>query len=232
MVLFLLVITRADGSWRLDWRLRWHAAVGNLSAALEGRRPRRGTDGIRRNRLRSFLVASEFALAFMLLIGAGLMIRSFFALESVRPGFNPHHVLSMVVSVAGTKEADAHRREIFYRQLLETIRKLPGAAAAGGINHLPLAGDKWDRSFAIEGRPKPRPGEWPDAVYRIVMPGYFEALRLPLLAGRSITGSDDARASRVVVLNQRAAPPTGRARIPSANASRSMATRSATRRDG
>lgn len=203
VVLFLVMITLLTAvAFGLAPAI--HAAAGNLSAALkEGGRG--DSHGVGRNRMRSFLVASEFALAFILLIGAGLMIRSFFALEAVDPGFNPHHVLSMVVSVSGTKEADAHRREIFYRELLETIRKLPGAAAAGGINHLPLAGDQWDRSFAIEGRPKPRPGEWPDAVYRIVMPGYFEALRLPLLAGRSITGSDDARASRVVVLNQRAA---------------------------
>ena len=83
-----------------------HAAVGNMSGALkEGGRS--GTDGVRRNRLRSFLVASEFALAFMLLIGAGLMIRSFAAMQSVDPGFNPHHVLSMVVSVAGSQEAQA-----------------------------------------------------------------------------------------------------------------------------
>ncbi|HUO31066.1 MAG TPA: ABC transporter permease [Bryobacteraceae bacterium] len=180
------------------------AAAANLSAALkEGGRG--DSDSARHNRLRSFLVASEFALAFMLLIGAGLMVRSFFALESVNPGFNPHNVLSMVVSVAGTKEAEPHRREIFYRGLLQTIRKLPGVVSAGGINHLPLAGDQWDRNFAIEGRPQPRPGEWPDAVYRIVMPGYFETMRLPLLAGRTIGETDDAHAPRVVVLNQRAA---------------------------
>ncbi|HVN06953.1 MAG TPA: ABC transporter permease [Bryobacteraceae bacterium] len=181
-----------------------HAAAANLTAALkEGGRG--DSDGARHNRLRSFLVASEFGLAFMLLIGAGLMIRSFLALQSIDPGFNPHHVLSMVVSVAGTREAEAHRREIFYRDLLQTIRKLPGVVSAGAINHLPLAGDQWDRGFAIEGRPKPRPGEWPDAVYRIVMPGYFETMLLPLLAGRTISDMDDASAAPVVILNQRAA---------------------------
>ncbi len=181
-----------------------HAAAANLGVALkEGGRG--DGHGARRNRLRGFLVSSEFALAFMLLIGAGLLIRSFFALAAVDPGFNPHQVLSLVVSVAGTKEVEPHRREIFYRELLRTIRKLPGVADAGGINHLPLAGDLWDRSFAIEGRPPARAGEWPGAIYRIVMPGYFETMRLPLLAGRSIRESDDARAGRVVVLNQRAA---------------------------
>jgi putative ABC transport system permease protein len=182
----------------------WHAASGNLSGALkEGGRG--GTDGIRRNRLRSFLVASEFALAFMLLIGAGLMIRSFFALESLDPGFNPHNVLSMVVSVAGSNEADPERRTLFYRQLLDRVRALPGVASAGGINHLPLYGDIWGWSFNIEGRPKPRPGESPGAVYRIVMPGYFETMRLPVLRGRAMTDRDDARAPGVVLINERAA---------------------------
>jgi putative ABC transport system permease protein len=180
------------------------AAAANLSAALkEGGRGDSG--GVRRNRLRSFLVASEFALAFMLLIGAGLMIRSFFALESVDPGFNPHNVLSMVVSVAGTKEAGPNQRAIFYRQLLERVRQLPGVRSAGGINHLPLAGDMWGWSFLIEGRPKPRPGESPSAVYRIAMPGYFETMRLPLRRGRAITENDDARAPGAVVINERAA---------------------------
>jgi putative ABC transport system permease protein len=181
-----------------------HAAAGNLSAALkEGGRG--GSDGVGRNRLRSFLVASEFALAFMLLMGAGLMIRSFSALQSVDPGFNPHNVLSMVVSVAGSQEAEPNRREIFYRQLLQQVRAMPGVKSAGGINHLPLAGDLWGWPFTIEGRPKPRPGESPAAVYRIVMPGYFQTMRLPLLRGRAITDNDDARAPGVVIINERAA---------------------------
>jgi len=180
------------------------AAAGNPSDALkEGGRG--DSDSKHRNRLRNFLVASEFALAFMLLIGAGLMIRSFFALESVDPGFNPHNVLSMVVSVAGTKEAEPHRRAIFYRELLQKVRSLPGVNSAGAINHLPLAGDTWGLSFSIEGRPKPRPGDEPVAVYRIVMPGYFETMRLPLRRGRTITGQDDARVPDVVIINQRAA---------------------------
>jgi putative ABC transport system permease protein len=180
------------------------ATAANLSGALkEGGRGDSG--GIRRNRLRSFLVASEFALAFMLLIGAGLMVRSFFALQSVDPGFNPHNVLSMIVSVAGTKEAGPNQRAIFYRQLLERVRTLPGVTSAGGINHLPLAGDMWGFGFAIEGRPKPRPGESPKGVYRVAMPGYFETMRLPLRRGRAITENDDARAPGVVVINERAA---------------------------
>ncbi|HXJ06166.1 MAG TPA: ABC transporter permease [Candidatus Acidoferrum sp.] len=176
----------------------------NLSDALK-ESSRGSSEGNRRNRLRSFLVVSEFALALMLLIGAGLMIRSFFALQSVDPGFNPHNVLSMVVSVAGSKEADANRRALFYRELLGRVRTLPGVQAAGGINHLPLAGDQWGWPFTIEGRPKPRPGESPSGVYRLVTPGYFETMRLPLVRGRYISAADDISAPGVVIINERAA---------------------------
>ncbi|HKW97871.1 MAG TPA: ABC transporter permease [Bryobacteraceae bacterium] len=180
------------------------ATSGNLSEALkEGGRA--DTAGIRRNRLRSFLVASEFAMAFMLLIGAGLMVRSFYALETVNPGFNPHNVLSMIVSVAGTPEERVGGREIFYRELLQKLRALPGVRAAGAINHLPLVGDLWGLAFDIEGRPGPRRGEIPFAAYRIVMPGYFQTMRLPLVSGREISDRDDARAPAVIMLNEQAA---------------------------
>jgi predicted permease len=166
---------------------------------------RGSSDGAGRNGARRFLVASEFAMAVVLLIGAGLMVRSFFALQSIDPGFNPRNVFSLVVSVAGSKESEPNRRAIFYHQLLERVRALHGVESAGGINHLPLAGDLWTRGFLIEGRPKPRPGDMPAAVYRVVTPGYFQTMRLPLLRGRDIDDHDDARASGVVIINQRAA---------------------------
>ena len=181
-----------------------YASGGNLSAALKDG-GRGGTDGTRRSRLRSFLVASEFALAFVLLIGAGLMIRSFSALQSVDPGFHPRNVLSMVVSAVGSQAAEPDRRAMFYRDLLERVRAVPGVKSVGAINHLPLAGDLWGWPFTIEGRPKPRPGESPGGAYRIVMPGYFETMRLPLRRGRTITYADDARATGVVIINERAA---------------------------
>jgi putative ABC transport system permease protein len=202
-ILFLLAMTVLTAAlFGLAPAMR--ATAGNLSSALkEGGRG--GSDGPERNRLRGFLVASEFALAFVLLIGAGLMIRSFSALQAVNPGFDPHHVLSLVVSVAGSQEAPEGRRELFYRQLLERVRNVPGVQAAGAINHLPLAGDLWEWPFTIEGRPAPRPGESPGAVYRIAMPGYFETMRLPILRGRAIASGDDSSGLPVVVINQRAA---------------------------
>jgi putative ABC transport system permease protein len=203
VVFFLLAIT-ALTSVAFGLAPAMQASAVNLTDTLK--ESGRGTsDGIDRNRLRSFLVASEFALALILLIGAGLMIRSFFALRAVDPGFNPHNVLSMVVSVAGSKEAEPGHRAIFYRELLEHVRVLAGVESAGGINHLPLEGDMWGWPFRIEGRSKPRPGESPSAVYRIATPGYFQSMRLPLLQGRNIDATDDAKAPGVVVINERAA---------------------------
>jgi putative ABC transport system permease protein len=203
VVVFLICIT-ALTAVAFGLAPAMQAAAGNLSGTLkEGGRGDSG--GKRRSRLRSFLVVSEFALAFTLLIGAGLMVRSFYALQLVQTGFNPHNVLTMVVSVAGTNEAEAGRRRIFYQELLEKLTALPGVKAAGGINHLPIAGDLWDRNLEIEGRPKPRPGEALNAVYRIVMPGYFETMQLPILKGRAVTYTDTATTPGVVVINKRAA---------------------------
>jgi predicted permease len=203
VILFLIGVTVLTGMV-FGLAPAMHASAVNLTDTLKDG-GRGGSDGNRRNRLRSFLVASEFALALILLIGAGLMVRSFFALQSIDPGFNPNRVLSMAVSVAGTQESEPHRRAIFYQQLIERVRALLGVEAAGGINHLPLAGDMWGWPFAIEGRGKPLPGESPVGVYRIVMPGYFETMRLPVLRGREIAATDDASAPGVVLINEKAA---------------------------
>jgi predicted permease len=178
-----------------------HASSINLSDSLkEGERG--SSEGIQRNRLRSVLVASEFGFAMVLLIGAGLMIRSFLALQAVDPGFNPHNVLSMVVSVTGTKEAGADRRALFFQQMLERIQATPGVRSASAINHLPLAGDIWGFPFSVEGRPRPRPGESPSAIYRVVLPGYFRTMNIPMLRGRDISESDNVHAPGVVVVNE------------------------------
>jgi putative ABC transport system permease protein len=153
--------------------------------------------------LRSALVTSEFALAFVLLTGAGLMIRSLLELESLDPGFDPHNVLSMTVSVKGSQE-EAVRAE-FYPRLIERLKALPGVESASGINHLPLAGDLWGQSFRIVGRPQPKPGESPGGVYRVVMPGYFETMHLPIRRGRAISNRDTLKAPEVAVINEAAA---------------------------
>ncbi len=164
----------------------------------------RGTsDGIARNRLRSLLVISEFALALLLLVGAGLLTRSFAALRSVDPGFNPNNVLSMVVSVAGSAESPMAARETFYRNVLERVRALPGVESAGAINHLPLDGDEWGVGYLVGGRPVPAPQDMPSTIYREAAPGYFETMRLPILKGRAIEATDTMTMPHVVVVNER-----------------------------
>ncbi len=173
----------------------------NLTDALK-ESGRGASEGVHHSRVRNTLVASEFALALVLLIAAGLMIRSLIALESIEPGFNPHGVLSMIVPVDGSQEADPMHRAIFYRQMLERVRSLPGIQSAAGINHLPIAGDLWDQNFLIEGRPMPAPADFPDAIYRVVTPGYFQTMGIRLLQGRDISEADTAGAPSVVVINE------------------------------
>jgi predicted permease len=163
---------------------------------------RGSTEGRGKHRLRSALVASEFALALVLLTGAGLMIRSVVALQRIDPGLDPHNVLTMIVSTSGTKEADPRLRQAFFTDALGRVRATPGVESASYINHLPIAGDSWGFSFRIEGRPKPAPGDSPSAIYRVVFPGYFRAMRIPLLRGRDIVNSDRIDAAPVVIINE------------------------------
>ena len=147
-------------------------------------------------------MASEFTFALVLLVGAGLMIRSFMAIQSIDPGFDSHNVLSAVVSIAGTRAAQPGARPIFYQQLLEQIRRVPGIESASAINHLPLAGDLWGRSFRVGGQTVSHPNELPMAVFRAVLPGYFRTLNVPILQGRDIADSDTLNSQGVVVVNQ------------------------------
>jgi putative ABC transport system permease protein len=180
--------------------LQGSATSGRLQDALkEG-----GSAGTRRamGLLRGLFVGAEVAIALVLLVGAGLMVRSFLALQTIDPGFDPRGVVALEVSVAGTGQAEPGRRAVLYPQILERIAGLPGVRAAGAINHLPIAGDIWGWPYRIEGRPTPRPGESPVAAYRAVMPGYFAAMRLPILRGRDVAPSDTASAPGVVLVNE------------------------------
>ncbi len=176
--------------------------LGLREALAEGGAAGAGRDG---GRLRRVFVAAEVALALVLLIGAGLMLRSFAALRRVDTGFDPRGVVTLEVSVAGTAQAAQGRRAGLYREIQERFSAMPGVVAAGAINHIPLAGDIWGWPYAIEGRPRSRPGESPSAVYRAVLPGYFTTMRLPIRRGRDIAPSDVAGAPGVVVINDQMA---------------------------
>jgi predicted permease len=153
-------------------------------------------------RIRDALVVSEFALALVLLVGAGLMIRTLVALEHVDPGIDPRNVVSMIVSTAGTPAADTARHGAFYVEVLARVRALPGIVSASYINHRPIDGDEWGFPFRLEGKPRPRPGESPTATYRVVFPGYFATMRIPLVRGRDFSDGDRTNAPGVIVINQ------------------------------
>lgn len=178
----------------------WKNFATNVSDALkEGQRGR--NESLRLNRVRGLLVSSEFAFAVILLAGAGLMVRTFAALQNVDPGFDPHNVLSMIVGIQGTAQATAGRTGPFYEQLLQKISAIHGVQSVSGINHLPLAGDQWGFSFHVKGRPVERPGHAPHATFRAVFPGYFHTMHIPVLKGRDVGESDNFNTPDVVVIN-------------------------------
>jgi len=163
---------------------------------------RGSTVGKGRSRARRLLVVSEVALALMLLVGGGLMVRSFARLLAVDPGFNPGHLLTMTISLAGSEHSTAPKRVAFFNQLLERVNSLPGVQSASAINHLPLGGDVWTVPYTIQGRPAPLPGEKQGAVYRIIRPNYFRTMKATLLKGRDFTTSDNESSPEVVIVNQ------------------------------
>jgi len=174
------------------------SSVHLQDALKEGGAAGAGREG---GRVRRVFVAAEVAIALVLLVGAGLMTRTFLALQAIDPGFDPRGVITFEVSVAGTRQAEPGRRSVLYRQILERIAALPGVRSAGAINHIPIAGDVWGFPYRIEGRPRPGPGESPVAAYRAVMPGYFASMRLPILRGRDVSAMDVAGAPGVVLVS-------------------------------
>jgi putative ABC transport system permease protein len=108
----------------------------------------------------------------------------------------------MRIVVTGPAYSEPEKRQQFYRRSVERVGAVPGVASASGINHLPLAGDLWTFSFTVEGRPAPAMADVPGAVFRVVMPGYFQTMRVPLLRGRDVSERDDAGAPPVVVINR------------------------------
>ena len=170
----------------------------NLGATLkEGGRD---AAGLLRRRLRGLLIVGEVALAFVLLIGAGLLIRSFARLTEVDPGLDPRGVLTMDIMLPFAKYKDG-RSVAFFQQTLERVRVLPGVEAAATVSPLPLSGAHGSGGFAIEGRPSPTEQTF-NAGFRTISPDFFKTFRVPLIKGRLIAESDGAKAPPVVVVNE------------------------------
>jgi putative ABC transport system permease protein len=150
----------------------------------------RGSVGVGRRRLGSALVLIEVALAVVLLVGGGLMLKSFAHLVRVDPGFDPHQVLRLDLGLAGLKYKAPQQQRAFYQELVERLRALPGVESVGATTNTPLGhSDNWS-AFAIEGQPAPPPGEQQEAATRTVSNDYFRALKIPLSKGRFFTDAD------------------------------------------
>ena len=150
---------------------------------------------------RSALVVVEVALSLVLLIGAGLMIRSLSKLQTIDPGFDQHNALTMNVQVNKKMFADATEESQFFNQVIERVRSMPGVEFAGAIDNLPLNGGS-NQPVAIEGHPALALSEQPEVSARVATPGYFKAMRIPLLQGRDINSDDRADSAAAVVISQ------------------------------
>jgi putative ABC transport system permease protein len=176
-----------------------HVSRNDLQNSLRGRAG--GSEGARRTRLRGLLVISEVALAVTLVLGAGLLVRSFMNVVRVEPGFDPTNVLAMEMTPLQSKYGEPPQRIALYRETIDRFATLPGVEVAGAVHRLPLTGNSAIPTF-IEGRPAPPPDEVPSVNYRAISPGYFDALGIPLIRGRLFTEEEGWETGRVVMINQ------------------------------
>jgi putative ABC transport system permease protein len=203
VLLFTLVISMLTG---VIFGLAPALSAGaNLTTALkEGGQ---ATASGARQRLRAALVVAQVALSFMLLVGAGLMMRSFLKLQQVSPGFDPERVVVMRLSPNWSKYNTNEQYRNFALRILDRVKPLPGVLMAAIANNYPLnpqgiARGPFNRNFIIEGRPVAESELAPQADFRVVSPDYLQTLRQPLVKGRFFTDADDDKAAPVVVINQ------------------------------
>jgi putative ABC transport system permease protein len=178
----------------------WSMTKGDVNEALKQGLGRTDSDS-GAGKTRSALVVVEVALSLVLLIGAGLMLRSLWNLQTIDPGFDQHNVLTLSVKVNKQQFADPTQESQFFDNALQRIRSLPGVDSAGAVDNLPLQGGS-NQPVAIEGHPAAAMSEQPEVSVRTVTPGYLRAMRVPLLQGRDISAADTATSAPVVVISQ------------------------------
>jgi predicted permease len=174
--------------------------VLHLRTGDRGSRSRPG-----RARARSALVVAEITLALMLLVGAGLLIKSFSRLREVDPGFEAARVSTFTVTLSPVKYATLDQQRAFATRLLDAVHHIPGVDSAAVTFGLPLSGTSFQLSFDVAGRPAPPPNAEPRAQVRIVSPGYFAAIGIPLLRGRTFGDADRPGAPRAMVISEETA---------------------------
>jgi putative ABC transport system permease protein len=155
-----------------------------------------------RHGLMRFLVGAELTLAVVLLIGAGLMVKSFLRLQAVNPGFESEGVLAFDLTFPTAAYPDAAHQTEGQRRIVEKLQAIAGVDSAALVSNLPLSGSSWGRGFHIAGQPEPKPGETPVALNRVVSTDYFRVMRIPVKAGRGFTAQDTATSPRVAVVDE------------------------------
>jgi putative ABC transport system permease protein len=164
----------------------------------------RGNSAAGDGRIRRFLVISEVALALMLLVGAGLLMRSLNSLRTVDPGFDARNLLTATISIPEAKYSTEEMRNQFFDRALESVRHLPGVESAAWVDDLPLQGGS-SQYVQVEGMPPMKESEMPVVAVRLPSPGYFATARIQLVAGRDFTPADTLGAPRVIVVSERTA---------------------------
>ncbi len=154
------------------------------------------------SRLRSALVVAEIALSLTLLAGSGLLIRSFLRLQQVDTGFRPDGVLTMRISLPDDKYSKPEQTRVFFRDLLDGVRKLPGVDGAGGVTGLPLSGVGWSGTATIDTQSVPIRDTTPEVDQRPVLPGYFEAMGISLVRGRYFDQRDTPSSAPVAIIDE------------------------------
>jgi len=161
-----------------------------------------GSDSGRRRQGRSLLIAAEMALTVVLVIGAGLLVRSFVNILNVDPGLDPHNVLTLRLSLPASDYPENADLVRFYQQLRDEVVQIPGVEAAGIVRRLPLADDIGDAGFAIQDRPVAEEEQGRSADWQVAGPGYFEAMGMRVVAGRFFDESDRSDGAPVILLNE------------------------------
>lgn len=200
VLLFALVVSVGIGilfGLAPAWQVSRPAVFGMLKDGM------RGTDGgLGRGSLRATLVVSEVALSLVLLIGAGLMIKSFGNLVDVDPGFRSEPVMTAAISLPPAKFPEPAMRAAFIERVVEGVAALPGVQVAGAVTALPMSGQNNTRSFDVEGYQVPEGANGPWGDYRVASPGYFETMQIPLRRGRTFTAADREGAPLVAVVDE------------------------------
>ena len=180
------------------WRI---SRTASLTNALHEAGTRGGSDGVRRHRTRAVLVVTQVALAIILLAGAGLTLKSFWRAQNEPLGFEPDHILTMMIALPAARYDKPEKVAAFNDQLLERVRRLPGVeSVAYGVN-VPFDDSEWDSSFHLTGTPPAKHGEEPSAEVNVVPPGYFRVMGMPILRGRDFGPEEVAGKPRSVIID-------------------------------